>query len=289
MSTEKQNEANKKNALLSTGPTSKEGKKVVCLNAIKHGIFAKDLIIDSGLGKENIEEYLDLLTNLQSCLNPNNQMETLLVEKIAIDFWRLRRVIRFESGSIRKFIVDTLKDFYSFGKTSNQEIDNEIETKKSFIEWNTEFIECLQKGLVTFDKPIWKSSKIESDIHEDFYVIARNIPSEKCTNEEREMLYNYDFSFEEIKGFVKKHGYSSTKEISSKLIEIYSKQNENYLEDIRNLEIDREKNQANDELNAQICAIPNDDSVDKIMKYEVNIQRSIYQNLLLLKKLQGSF
>ena len=126
MTTKKQKEANQKNALLSTGPVSSEGKAVVALNAIRHAIFAKDLIVDTGLGKENAEEYHDLLNNLISCLNPNNQMEMLLVEKISIDFWRLRRVIRFESGSIRKFIEDALKDIYSFGKQSNQELDNEI-------------------------------------------------------------------------------------------------------------------------------------------------------------------
>ena len=87
MNSDKQNEANKKNALLSTGPTSKEGKEVVCLNAIKHGIFAKDLIIESGIGKEKTEEYHDLLHNLIVSLNPNNQIEMLLVEKISIDFW----------------------------------------------------------------------------------------------------------------------------------------------------------------------------------------------------------
>lgn len=286
MNSKKQNEANKKNALLSTGPTSQEGKGVVCLNAIKHGIFAKDLIIESGIGKENAEEYHDLLTNLITCLNPNNQMEMLLVEKISIDFWRLRRVIRFESGSIQKFIQNTLKEFYSWGKQNSQDIDDKIEHKKSLIEWNIKYIDSLKKGLVTFDKPIWKGEDIESDIIEDFYEIARNIKYDENNKEILKRLFQEDFGFKEIKESLKNLGYSSEKELSSRLLELYLKQNESLHEEISELERKKEKNQSEDDLNAKICAIPENESVDKIMKYETSIQRSIYQNLLLLKKLQ---
>ena len=251
MTTKKQKEANQKNALLSTGPVSSEGKAVVALNAIRHAIFAKDLIVDTGLGKENAEEYHDLLNNLISCLNPNNQMEMLLVEKISIDFWRLRRVIRFESGSIRKFIEDALKDIYSFGKQSNQELDNEIKRKKSLIEWNVKYIKCLQEGSVCFDHPIWKGKDIESDIVEDFYEIARNIDYKK-SKEEQERLFLGTFSFEEIKNFVKRHGYSSEKEISSRLIEVYLKQNETMQEEIYELAMKIEKNKEDEALTAKI-------------------------------------
>lgn len=103
MTTEKQIEANKHNALVSTGPVTVEGKVIVSLNAVKHGIFARDLIITSGDGKEDMEEYIELLDGLIVSLNPNGQMECLLVEKIAVDFWRLRRVLRFENGSICQF------------------------------------------------------------------------------------------------------------------------------------------------------------------------------------------
>jgi len=53
MTTEKQVEANKQNALVSTGPVTAEGKALVSQNAVKHGIFARDLIITSGDGKED--------------------------------------------------------------------------------------------------------------------------------------------------------------------------------------------------------------------------------------------
>jgi hypothetical protein len=43
MTTEKQIVANIQNAQYSTGPTTMNGKAIVATNAIKHGIFTKDL------------------------------------------------------------------------------------------------------------------------------------------------------------------------------------------------------------------------------------------------------
>ena len=113
MPTEKQIEANKKNALLSTGAITDTGKAIVSKNAVKHGIFTQDLIISSGDGRENEDEYTELLYNLTTSLNPSGQMEHLLVEKIAVDFWRLRRVLRFETGSIRKYLDMVIYDYYN--------------------------------------------------------------------------------------------------------------------------------------------------------------------------------
>lgn len=104
ITSEKQFLTNQQNAKLSTGPVTIEGKEIVAVNAIRHGIFTKDLIIASGIGRENQAEYDELLANLIQCLAPSNQMESLLVEKIAVDFWRLRRTIRFEAGSISQQI-----------------------------------------------------------------------------------------------------------------------------------------------------------------------------------------
>ena len=54
MTSEKQMEANKKNALLSTGAVTDGGKAVVARNAVKHGIFARDIIIPTGDGAVRI-------------------------------------------------------------------------------------------------------------------------------------------------------------------------------------------------------------------------------------------
>lgn len=57
MATKKQIEANKQNALISTGPVTPKGKAIAAQNAVKHGIFARDLLITAGDGKEDEQEY----------------------------------------------------------------------------------------------------------------------------------------------------------------------------------------------------------------------------------------
>lgn len=287
MNSEKQLLANQQNAQLSTGPKTVKGKAIIATNAIKHGIFTKDLIITSTLGKEDEEEYLDMLNNLIACLTPQNQMESLLVEKIAIDFWRLRRVIRCETGSIGKYLERIFKEFYSYSRKNNPAIDIELEKKKESIDWITTYIEYLKKEEVNFDQPTWAREGIESDILEDFYLIVETVDS--LTRTEKEKLLYGDNNFTKLKMILEQYGYSSKKEISIKLIEIYTRQKQQLEREIRELEQERLVNVEADKLNGMLGAIPQEDNTDKILKYERSIQKSIFQNLFLLKKLQGTF
>jgi len=100
MTTQKQIETNQQNALLSTGATTDEGKAIVAKNAIKHGIFTKDFIVVHKRYEEKVADYQELLDNLITAFDPQGQMELLLIEKIAMDYWRMRRVLRFEVEGI---------------------------------------------------------------------------------------------------------------------------------------------------------------------------------------------
>ena len=95
-------ESNRRNAQRSTGPKTPEGKKVSRWNALRHGLLAKELVIPNGSGMENEEEFRELLSGLMEDLQPEGSMEEILVEEIAVSYWRLRRVIRSENGRIRQ-------------------------------------------------------------------------------------------------------------------------------------------------------------------------------------------
>lgn len=288
MTTQKQIETNSQNAQLSTGPITVIGKAVVATNAIKHGIFTKDLILTSEIGQESLNEYREILDNLIDCLAPCNQMESLLVEKIAVDFWRLRRTIRFETGSIGQGIKKLLKEHYSYGTHDNEKIDEEIRQKKEYIDWNTTYLDCLRKGEVSFENPVWNGQKIKSDIIEDFHLIAKSIQS--LTKAEREMLYNsFELSYEKLRDLLIKYGYSTSESISTKLIELISSQQASLEREIQQLSKKKIINEASNQLTYKLGMIPQADNSDKIMKYERSLQKSIYQNIFMLKKLQGQF
>jgi hypothetical protein len=58
-------EANRRNAEKSTGPKTPEGKQAVASNAVKHGLFARQLILND----EDPEEYQALVDGLQDALS----------------------------------------------------------------------------------------------------------------------------------------------------------------------------------------------------------------------------
>lgn len=294
MTTEKQKKSNQENALLSTGPITEKGKAVVSKNAIKHGIFTNELVIEKGDGKEKKEHYMELLNNLIDCLNPQGQLEYLLVEKIATDFWRLRRVLRFEMASIRHYLDGATDDFYSETNLEGEKINKtkgELEKEKrnfiSYIEWNEHYIKCLNKGIVKFDEEVWIGEGLESNLEDDFYMIIGDDATDNLLGEdELEKYENGELGFEEIKNIFKRAGYND-KKISQKLIELFKKQNEKYKDRILKIEKEKKRNKMQEEVNIKIKSLPSDESSEKVLKYEKAIQKSIYQNLVVLKKLQS--
>jgi hypothetical protein len=104
---ERRIQANRRNALRSTGPKTARGKRTVARNAIKHGLLAREVVITAGDGEENLEEFHSLLEGLLESYEPMGVVEESLVQTIAACWWRKARVIRAENGEIRKRL-DTL-------------------------------------------------------------------------------------------------------------------------------------------------------------------------------------
>jgi hypothetical protein len=93
MTTLKQMEANRLNAQYSTGPVTIEGKAKASQNALKHGLFAKSNLVQGELE----EEFNVFASELGNLLMPQGFMESLLVERIIANAWRLKRVIKIEA------------------------------------------------------------------------------------------------------------------------------------------------------------------------------------------------
>jgi hypothetical protein len=90
-------QANRKNALKSTGPTTPGGKKYSRGNAIKHGLFARHWMDFFMLG-ENSQEYDGLLADLLDGYRPIGREEELEVERITLCWWKFKRVSRYENS-----------------------------------------------------------------------------------------------------------------------------------------------------------------------------------------------
>ncbi len=98
MATQKQIEANRRNALKSTGPRTPEGKAAVSRNALKHGFALREI----GLSPEAQEEIAQLAREYCRDLRPNGPRETLQVLEMAITAWRFSRLRQLEDALFAK-------------------------------------------------------------------------------------------------------------------------------------------------------------------------------------------
>ncbi len=87
-------EANRRNAQKSTGPKTAEGKARSRWNAMKHGILSSKLLV---FDDEQREAFDQLLESLWRDLRPATTCEQILVEKIAMSYWRLHMAYGFEA------------------------------------------------------------------------------------------------------------------------------------------------------------------------------------------------
>ena len=107
--------ANRCNAKQSTGPRTEEGKRRSRQNALKHGILSSVLVIKDGDGTEDAEEFDHLFAELQGDLAPVGALENMMVESIAVAYWRARRALQAENGLVQRRYASWKEDKESNG------------------------------------------------------------------------------------------------------------------------------------------------------------------------------
>jgi hypothetical protein len=80
--------ANAANAHLSTGPRTPEGKSRSSQNASKHGLTAREVVIQPG----EQEIFDDLLAGLEADIQPQGPLQQMLFNELVTAAWNLRRV-----------------------------------------------------------------------------------------------------------------------------------------------------------------------------------------------------
>jgi hypothetical protein len=90
----RQIEANRRNAGKSTGPRTRGGKAVAALNAERHGLRSRGVLLKG----ESESEFADFSEHLRAQLAPETELEHFLVNRMVSTGWRLRRVLSVESA-----------------------------------------------------------------------------------------------------------------------------------------------------------------------------------------------
>ncbi|MHC4594551.1 MAG: hypothetical protein ACYS9C_13780 [Planctomycetota bacterium] len=272
----KQLEANKKNAQKGAVKTE-EGKAIVKHNALKHGLLAKEAIITVGEGAENPKEFNALLSDLKSHLNPDGTLEEILVEKITVSYWRLRRAYKYEVGLIREELDTPTEDFYSReSNKTDEKIDHEIERNKEAIEsWNQDkrdFTKMHKKG-----KPL-----------EDIYDWGENW--EWLEDKFKYLLLGHEdyegFDPQNFREFLNNKADWSDEQIWEAHIELCDEKTNDHKKEIADLEKQKQKNALRLQVIKKLGNIPSRHELDRLLRYEGAIERQLYKALNQLERIQ---
>jgi len=230
-------------------------------------------------------------------------MEHLLVEKIAVDFWRLKRVLRFETGSIRKSLDAANYDYYNkkgeglYRKDdpkdllrntkenmTNAELDEEIAFQTEAIKREIDAAEAGKKFLDSFKEAGGEGEGLGGKLLDGIMNILKE--SESHDEEKGWHFKEFEQKVEGYAGERKKVGLTDRHIAIGLLLSVKEKigNRENL---ICKFEQKKLTNKYVDEVNVKVTSLPDDDSVEKLIKYERAIQKSILQNLAILTRLQS--
>ena len=284
MVSNKQLEANRRNAELSTGPVTDEGKAIVSKNRVSHGVLSRDVVLPGMEQFENVEDFKQLKESLEEYWNPEGVMEESLCEDLAIQWWRMRRLYRHESGSlkeqhenIKKFWYDTRTESRGFSDIPKEVLG--IDAHKDDLRWHKEWLDIVDASLKKRRKSLKLIFDDEdclcmfSDWFEDYDRVEkaidkrRNIPN--CLDDDYEKfvvqtLQKAGLSIKEILEYFKIHLEYQIKDIEGKLTD-----------KLHQYEMEKEQ------------ILPSTVTNESFLKYEASIRRNIEKDIKLLLQLQA--
>jgi hypothetical protein len=121
MPSQKQIDANRRNAQKSTGPITEAGKAVAKFNALRHGMTAESAV----LPYEDHLAYAMLREALLTHYAPANIAEEMLVDVVANSYWRLLRARRVETSTM-KLGIQALKQRNGINPAPNTKDDDAL-------------------------------------------------------------------------------------------------------------------------------------------------------------------
>ena len=277
---DKQIAANRQNSQKSTGPTSEEGKAIASKNSLKHGLLAKEVVITDGDGAESQEEFDDLLASLTCQYNPQSTIEAMLVEKVAVAHWRLRRAQRYEVGLIRKNLDNTTQEYYEkqdWGSSKRNRTDAQIdadiaEAQERLAEWQDDKAKFLklQKAGKDLSATYHDYDANWESICEDAYELSVGISGDQPA-EIHQSFNNAGFSDQQIWDLLLKDCDVTVTYYENK---------------IGQLEKEKEANAMALQVKKKLNSIPDPANINQLLKYEGTLEKQFYKALNQLERLQ---
>lgn len=248
MSSEAQIQANRLNALRSTGP--KDASKTR-FNSLKHGLLAKNLLIDKEDGQENAKEFYACLAALRNDLQPEGTIQEILVERIAQSYWRLKRSAMTEKGILR----------HQLDNCGHKTYEDYTQTTYGYLAEHTEIVD----GKLRVTRPI-----SDDEVEEKLLDIE----------DELEASRNGQADFSDLK---RKYGDKP----EDQLLEEHAKTLKDRQLTLKCIEVERDqKFSSMHDCSFLSSQIPSQDNAEHLLRYETTIERQLYRALNQLMRLK---
>ena len=157
MTSLRQIEANRRNAQMSTGPITEEGKRKSRQNAVRHGLTA-ETVIDA---LEDAEDYAAFELAVASDYDAQTAVERELVLRLASLLWRLRRATSIEAGLFKarhRFgLCGSRQDFSAGDRDVNIRSKNKGDLTRTFVRLN-KLSGCPLDRLSRYEATLWRQA-----------------------------------------------------------------------------------------------------------------------------------
>jgi len=118
METERQIDANRRNASRSTGPHTQERKAASSMNASSHGLAATSILLPG----EDPKRFAELLADLRTQYQPMSMALNAETERLAVLLWRRERIARIEAGLLSMDMIDQEKQPLAWQSDVNERL-----------------------------------------------------------------------------------------------------------------------------------------------------------------------
>ncbi len=260
---EKQLEANRRNASQSTGPKTEAGKQASRMNSVSHGLLAKAVVITAGDYQEDEQEFGQLLEDLREQFTPVGVAEDLEVQKIALCYWRKMRAVRYEHGAIRQRTGD-MREREELRHEQHVDSAN-LERSARGIQYLIDYLEWVKQEVR--DGPLSNESQewLEQHFPDEF-------AAPEDTRNDKTLLAE-----------LTETGPGVPEDDRRQLMDKIDEQ-------LRRLSRLRKKVAATEELNLEsklrAAALPGPGAVDKLVRYETSNDRELDRTLKRLERMQ---
>jgi hypothetical protein len=158
---------NRENSLKSTGPKTDAGKQRSSLNALRHGLTGHVVVMPG----DDLAAYQTFTARLHKDFQPSGEHETILVQSIADDYWRLNRAKAMEDNLYALALHEQADSV-----TDNPELHSALVIARSFRD-NTKAIATLSLH----------QNRIARGIERNVEML-RKIQAERKEKEQKEMV-----------------------------------------------------------------------------------------------------